>query len=210
MAGSDDALSKGFQLRRLLPYALACAVLVPLAGKAFQIDDALFVTFAERIVRHPFEYPFPRGVLHANPPGQFYLLAAIAAVFGPSERAFHLAVLPLTLAALWGMAALAREFDAGEGWLAAVLLACNACFLVSASTVMPDAEVLGVVLPAIALLWSDARAPSLAKIVVCTSLFAVGWSLRASALAVLLLAAGCQVLLGNRRALLPLVALVAT
>ena len=183
-------------------------MLVPLAGKAFHIDDALFVTLAGHLVRHIFSYPFPPGVLHANPPGQFYVVAAALALFGESERALHLAVLPFTLLALWGMAALARELGV-SGTAAALLLVCNACFLVSASTLMPDVEVLGFVLPAIALLWSDARAPSRGKLAACTLLFAVGWSLRASAFPVLLLAAGAQAVRGNRRALVPLSALVA-
>lgn len=187
------------------PYLLALAVLLPFLGKAFHIDDALFIYVAGYIRAHPFAYPFPPGILHANPPGQFWFVALGTALFGESEPLLHLFGLPLIFAALWGMTKLAEELHA-PGPLSALLVVCNACFVVSASTLMPDAHMLGLLLPALALLWWDAREPSPGKLALATLLFALGWTLRTNGLPVLLLAGAVQLAKKNRRALLPVAA----
>src|SRR5947208_2768907 len=79
----------------------------------------------------------------------------------------------------------------------------------STPTLMPEVHMLALVLPAVAVLWWDARQPSRGKLLAITALFAVGWTLRSSGGAVLALAAACQLARRNLRALLPLAALFA-
>src|SRR5207237_2560406 len=119
----------------------------------------------------------------SNPPGNACLLAAITALTGEREWAIHLLLLPLTLAGLAGTRWLAALLDIRPGWLPPLLVACSGCFLLSATTLMPDATMLGLVVPAVALVWSDERRPHPLKLAAAALLFAVAWSLRFTGLA---------------------------
>ncbi|MFQ5737358.1 MAG: ArnT family glycosyltransferase [Thermodesulfobacteriota bacterium] len=123
------------------------AVLLPFSGKAFNIDDTLFLWTAEQIHRSPFDvYGFSGnwdGVLRAapgiikNPPLASYYLAASAWAVGFGERALHLAFLLPALAVSFGTYALGRRFTSMP--LAAALAAVlSPAFMVSANTVMCD------------------------------------------------------------------------
>src|ERR1700691_6313184 len=97
---------------------LAC--LVPFSGKAFNIDDTLFLYVARQITQHPLDpYGFkvnwfldavPMAHETKNPPIASYYIAAAASLVGWSERALHLAFLLPALAAVLGAYRLAHRF----------------------------------------------------------------------------------------------------
>lgn len=205
---APPAPSPSDRLLAAAPSLVAVAVCLPLLGKAFHIDDANFVNFAQRVLENPLR-PFAQGAVHSNPPGFQYLLALLSLPAGPREWALHLGLLPFTLLALWGVARLAARFGARPPWLAALLVACSPCFLVSATSLMPDVTMLGVLLPAMALLFDDEERPHPLRLAGATALFAVGWTLRFNGLPPLVLAALLSLWRGHRRALVPLLALVA-
>jgi Dolichyl-phosphate-mannose-protein mannosyltransferase len=123
------------------------ACLVPFSGKAFNIDDTLFVYLARQITKHPLD-PFgfkinwfisaiPMAYETRNPPLAGYYSAAAAAFVGWSERALHLAFLLPALAAVWGTYRLAQRFT-DSPLLAAAATLLTPAFLVSANSVMCD------------------------------------------------------------------------
>jgi Dolichyl-phosphate-mannose-protein mannosyltransferase len=124
---------------------LAC--LLPFSGKAFNVDDTLFVYLARQITRHPLD-PFgfkinwyvsaiPMAYETRNPPLAGYYAAAAAVFVGWSERALHFAFLLPALAAVWGTYRLAERFTSSPLLAAATTLLAPA-FLVSANSVMCD------------------------------------------------------------------------
>jgi hypothetical protein len=195
------------KLRDAAPYLLAAAVLLVQSGKAFHIDDATFLALARDARQDPL-HPYQPGA-QSNPPGAPWLLGAITALFGESERALHLALLPLTLVSIYAVGAAARRLGARDGHAAALLFACSGVVLLPASTLMPDVPMVGAVAGAVALLWSDAEERRWWKIAGASALFAVGWTLRISAAPVLVLAAVIQLSKKNWRAMVPLAVLAA-
>ena len=188
------------------PYLVAAAVLLATSNKAFHIDDAVFLSYARGARIHPLQPYLSAGP--SNPPGNVWLLAGLTALFGESERAIHLALLPFALLALAGARWLAALFGVKKAWAVPLLLACSGCFLLSATTLMPDVTMLAFLLPAVALLWSDEGEPRAWKIAAACALFATGWTLRISGVPVLALAALVQLSRHRWRALWPLAALV--
>ena len=195
------------KLRDWAAYLVAAAVLLPQAGKAFHIDDANFLAMARIIQEHPLR-PYG-GASASNPPGAPWLLGALMAVFGDSELALHLLLLPFTFLAIFAMRAAARELGVRDPWAAALLFVCSGCVLLPATTLMPDVPMVAAVMGAAALLWSDAREPRAWKIAAASGLFAVGWTLRISAVPVLALMAVVQLSQRRWRAAIPLFALAA-
>jgi hypothetical protein len=193
------------KLRDWSAYLVAAAVLLPQAGKAFHIDDATFLGLARLAQQHPLR-PYGGGNA-SNPPGAAWLLGAIITVFGDSEMALHLALLPFTFAAILAMRAAARQFGVRDPWAAALLFVCSGCVLLPATTLMPDVPMVAGVVAAAALLWSDAQAPRPWKIAAASALFAVTWTLRISALPVLVLMALVQLSKKKWRAAIPLLVL---
>ena len=185
--------------------AIACALW--LADKPFHIDDANFVRFAREVRAHPLR-PFASGAVHSNPPGFQYVLAGLAWLFGERERSLHLGLLPLTLLAIYSVNRLSTRFGARPAWLPALFCALSPCFLVSAGSLMPDVAMLGLVLPALVLLFDDEARPHPLRLLGATLLFAVAWTPRFNGLPVLLLGAGLSLWRRNLRALLPLGALL--
>jgi hypothetical protein len=193
------------KLRDAAPYLIAAAVLLVQSGKAFHIDDGTFLALARDARKDPL-HPYLPGA-QSNPPGAPWLLGAITALFGDSERALHLALLPLTLLSIYAVGAAARRLGARDGHAAALLFACSGVVLLPASTLMPDVPMVGAVAGAVALLWSDADEPRWWKIAGASALFAIGWTLRISAAPVLVLAALVQLSKRRWRALVPLAVL---
>ena len=126
---------------------LTVACLLPFVGKAFHIDDTVFLRTAQHIQQDPIDFygldTFTSGkrlsmAAHAlNPPLMSYVVALVALVAGWHEVAMHLAMLVPAVAACLGTYCLARRFctrplDAAAG---AVL---TPVFLVSSTTVMCD------------------------------------------------------------------------
>lgn len=134
-------------LRLLLLAGLTVIALLPFTGKAFHIDDPLFVWAGKRIAAAPLDpygfqvnwygYAMPMSDVTKNPPLTSYYIAGVAAVAGWSERALHLAFL---LPAIWvvlGTYLLAERLCV-RPLTAALWTLFTPVFLVSSSTVMSD------------------------------------------------------------------------
>ena len=137
------------------PYLLlAIATLIcllPFVGKAFHVDEPLFIWTAQQIQAAPFDfYGFdvnwygvlePMHVVMKNPPLAAYYAAAVTAVFGFGEIVLHLAFLLPALGVVLGTHRLARRF-CSRPLLAALLVLVSPVFLVSATAVSSDVAML--------------------------------------------------------------------
>jgi hypothetical protein len=135
----------------LLAAGLTFAALLPFLGKAFTIDDPLFLRLAEQIARdplHPYAFeilwsssdpvrPEPAATVLANPPLWGYLLAPVVALTGAPEWAIHLTMACWAAVAAWGMWRLAQAAGVSAPW-ATLLFVTTPCFYVLATTAMPD------------------------------------------------------------------------
>lgn len=121
--------------------------LIPFSGKAFHIDDTLFLFSAKQIVQHPLD-PYGFNVVWnktvermsdvtKNPPLACYYAALVGATAGWSERALHLAFLVPALGLVLGTHRLARRFTRYP-LLASLAALLTPGLLVSASSVMCD------------------------------------------------------------------------
>jgi hypothetical protein len=125
--------------------------LLPFSGKAFHIDDTLFIRAAQQIVKHPLDpYGFEinwDGVLTSmssvtqNPPLSSYYTALLGSLFGWSERALHCGFLAFAIALILGTYRLAQRFTNVPMLAALFTLLCPGV-LVSASSVMCDTMML--------------------------------------------------------------------
>jgi 4-amino-4-deoxy-L-arabinose transferase-like glycosyltransferase len=144
---------------------LAC--LLPFSGKAFNVDDTLFIYVARQIAMHPLDpYGFkvnwfldavPMAHETKNPPLASYYIAAAASFVGWSERALHLAFLLPALAVILGTYRLAQRFT-NSPLLAATATLLTPGFLVSATSVMCDTMMLALWLWAI-IFWIEGLEP---------------------------------------------------
>ena len=135
----------------LLLTALTLICLVPFCGKAFHMDDPLFIWAAQQIAKHPLDpYGFkvlwywtaePMAEVTMNPPLASYYLAGIGKLAGWSEVAMHLAFLLPALAAVLGTYRLAERFTR-NALLAAAATFLAPGFLVSSTNVMCDTAML--------------------------------------------------------------------
>ena len=153
---------------------LTCACLLPFLGKAFHVDDTLFLWAAKHIVQHPGDpYGFsvlwyaramPMSEVMKNPPGTSYYLALVGAWAGWSETVLHFAFMVPAIATILAVYRLGREMSRLPV-LAAVAALTTPGFLVSATSVMCDVSMLALWLWAI-LCWrkgiDDEEAPWLA------------------------------------------------
>src|ERR1700730_11506065 len=101
--GPEEALaSRRRSLAPALVLSLACvACLAPFAGKAFHIDDPLFVWTAQHIREQPRDFygfsvncyfwSMPMSEVTKTPPLACYFLALAGALFGWSEVSLHIA-----------------------------------------------------------------------------------------------------------------------
>ena len=127
------------------------ACLLPFSGKAFHIDDPLFVWTARQIALHPFNpYGFhvlwsmadePMSAITKNPPLAAYYGALVGITAGWSERAWHLGFIVPALAVVVGTYRLAERFTESPLVSAAATLSAPG-FLVSATSVMCDVMML--------------------------------------------------------------------
>ena len=135
----------------LILTGVTLALLAPFAGKAFHMDDPLFV-WAARHIQNDFADPYgfsvnwygkiqPMWHVMKNPPLTSYYIALAAFVVGWSEWALHLAFLIPAIAASLGTFFLAKEFCSRplEATLAAIL---TPVFLISSTTIMCDVMML--------------------------------------------------------------------
>jgi 4-amino-4-deoxy-L-arabinose transferase-like glycosyltransferase len=123
------------------------AALAPFMGKAFHIDEPLFMWMAHQISRYPQDpYGFsvnwystvqPIFLVMENPPLSSYYAALVGRFLGWSEPAMHIGFLLAAIAAIIGTFFLARRLS-DSPLLAALLTLFTPVFLVSATTVMCD------------------------------------------------------------------------
>ena len=135
----------------LILAGLTVLALVPFAGKAFHIDDPLFLWAAQHIRVAPQDpYGFIvnwYGVSNRmsdvtkNPPLTSYYIAAISSMFGSGEWALHLAFLIPAIAVVLGTYLLACRWCA-QPFLATLFTLITPVFLVSSSTIMCDTMML--------------------------------------------------------------------
>jgi len=146
---------------------LTIACLLPFSGRAFHIDDPLFVLAARQITRHPLDpYGFNliwyeslerMADITKNPPLACYYGAAVGQVAGWSERAFHLAFLVPALALVLGTYRLAKHFTRFP-LLAALATVLTPGILVSACSVMCDTMMVALWVWAV-ILWIEGLQP---------------------------------------------------
>src|ERR1051325_10735928 len=145
----------------LLLLALPPAVaLLPFLGKAFTMDDPLFLWAAQHIVESPGDpYGFnlnwygrtqPMSFVMQNPPLTSYALALALEIVGWGEGALHFAFAFFAFAAVAGTWSLARGMTE-RPLLAAVLTLAMPFFLVSATNVMSDVPMVACLVWALAL-----------------------------------------------------------
>jgi 4-amino-4-deoxy-L-arabinose transferase-like glycosyltransferase len=143
--------------------AATVACLLPFAGKAFHIDDPLFVWTAQQIVESPLDpYGFtvnwslaeqPMHEVTKNPPLAAYYLALAASLMGWSEVALHLAFLLPAIGVVLGVWQLARRLS-DQPVVAGLIALVSPVFLVSATSVMSDTAMLALWVWAV-VLWID-------------------------------------------------------
>ena len=146
---------------------LTVACLLPFSGRAFHIDDPLFVFAARQITQHPLD-PYGFNVIWyesldrmagvtMNPPLACYYGAAVGRIAGWSERAFHLAFLVPALALILGTCRLARHFTRLP-FLAGLATLLTPGILVSACSVMCDTMMVALWVWAV-ILWIEGLEP---------------------------------------------------
>lgn len=137
----------------LLLSALTVVCLLPFSGRAFHVDDTLFVRAAQQIVQHPLDpYGFkinweavaePMADITKNPPLGSYYAALIATLVGWSERALHCGFMLAAIALVLGTYRLAKNFTRSP-LLAALVTLLTPGVLVSACSVMCDTMMLAI------------------------------------------------------------------
>lgn len=154
------------------------AALLPFSGKAFNIDDPLFVWSAQHIVQHPLD-PFgfqvlwdrtwaPMSTVTMNPPLACYYAALIGWMGGWSERVLHIGFLLPAIAMALGTYALARRLTNLPLFATAAALLTPG-IIVSATSVMCDTLMLAFWLWAI-VFWIKGTAPENLKMYAAASL----------------------------------------
>lgn len=129
---------------------LGVAIFLPFLGKAFHIDDPMFIWTAKRISSHILDFygfsvnwfgqTVPAFQVMQNPPLFSYYLA-IYGLLSWNEALMHLAVMVSILALIWGIYFLADQFGANP--VPAVLISiCSPIFILSGTTVMCDMTML--------------------------------------------------------------------
>ena len=168
-----ETRGRGSNREALFAVLVTVACLLPFIGKAFHIDDPMFLWAAEQIQRDPLDfYGFdvnwegltrPMAEANKNPPLVSFYLAATTALLGWSEVAVHLAMLlPAVLLVLgsYRLAALLCE----RPLEAALLGMLSPLILISSTTVMSDVLMLALWCGGLGLWIQGLERPSLARL----------------------------------------------
>lgn len=131
----------------LLLVALTAVCLLPFAGKAFNMDDPLFIWVAQFIQSNPldpygfnvnwYETVLPMSEVNKNPPLVSYFIAIAGSVFGWNEPALHIVFLLPAMAVVVGTYLIAGYYCANP-ILASLAVLFTPVFLVSSTTIMSD------------------------------------------------------------------------
>jgi len=134
--------------------------LAPFCGKAFHIDDPLFLWAAQHIQSHPADpYGFtvnwygarmPMAEVTKNPPLDCYFIAWAARLVGWSEAGLHLVFLLPALGVILGTYSLARQC-CRHPLIAALTVLVSPVFLLCGTSVMCDIPMLAFWVWAVAL-----------------------------------------------------------
>jgi 4-amino-4-deoxy-L-arabinose transferase-like glycosyltransferase len=137
--------------RLALLVAFTVAALLPFVGKAFCIDDPLFLWAARQIQKDPLDFyggdvnwegvPARMYQVMKNPPLASYYIALATRLTGWSEPALHVAFLLPAIGAILGCWLLARRL-CGRPFFAALLVLTTPAFLVSSTSIMCDTSML--------------------------------------------------------------------
>jgi 4-amino-4-deoxy-L-arabinose transferase-like glycosyltransferase len=151
----------------LLLGLLTLLCLLPFSGKAFHIDDPLFLWAAQQITKHPFNpYGFKvvwyttqmsMAEVTKNPPLGAYFAALVGWMAGWSERAMHVGFLLPAVTLIIGTYHLARRFTQSP-WIAAAATLLTPGFIVSSTSIMCDTMMLALWVVAI-LFWIKGLEP---------------------------------------------------
>jgi 4-amino-4-deoxy-L-arabinose transferase-like glycosyltransferase len=142
----------GKRAARLVVLAAVVALaLLPFTGKAYHVDDPLFIWAGKHIATQPLDpygfpvnwygYTLPMSDVTKNPPLTSYYIAAAAGLAGFGERAMHLAFLLPAIVVILGTYLLAEKLCA-RPLLAALFTLTTPVFLASSTTVMSDTMML--------------------------------------------------------------------
>jgi len=141
-----SAKNKPSKIPALVAVLSALAVGLPFLNKPIHIDDPFVLAVAEQICRDPlrpfsasfnwFHDPDPMFSIATNPPFLSYWMAPVLAIFGPSEIALHLAMLPFLILMALAAVALSRRFAQGSIWPILFIMLSPA--VVVSSNVMRD------------------------------------------------------------------------
>jgi hypothetical protein len=150
---------------RVFAIVLPMVLLLPFLGRAFHMDDSLFMWTARHIMTEPLDfYGFdvnwyglvqPMHEVNMNPPGVAYWLALAGSLLGWSEPALHGAMLLPAAALSLGVCELARRTGA-HTWVAVTALIACPVFLTTAGSVMTDIPMTACYVWAV-VLWHDAH-----------------------------------------------------
>ena len=142
---NETGLDRKAQILLLVTVTAVC--LLPFAGKAFNMDDPLFMWAAKNIRLNPLDpYGFsvnwygtemPMSDVNKNPPLVSYFIAIVGSVFGWTESALHIAFLLPAMAVIVGTYLIARHYCA-HPMLASLVALFTPVFLVSSMTIMSD------------------------------------------------------------------------
>ncbi len=188
---------------------VTCVCLLPFVGKAFSLDDPLFLWAAQNVREHPLD---PCGVavnwvgtwqpcweIAQNPPLTSYYMAGVGALFGFSEIALHLAfILPAVLAVV-GTWKLASEITPSRVVAALAALATPAV-LASSTSVMCDTLMACFYTWSVALWIDGVKTSSGRKLALASLLVAAACLTKYFALSLFPLLAVCTVAITPRRA----------
>jgi hypothetical protein len=124
---------------------------LPFLGKAYHIDDPLFLWSAKQVLSNPIDFygfnvnwygqEIPAYLVNKNPPLTSYYMAAVAYLFGWNELPLHCALLLPAIAFILGAYRLARYFCSSP-LLAASFASITPLFMVSSTTAMCDVMML--------------------------------------------------------------------
>ena len=135
----------------LLLTGITLLCLLPFSGRAFHVDDPLFVWSGQQIAKHPLDpygfnvvwdfYSEPMSEVTKNPPLACYYAAAIGSIAGWSERALHLGFLLPAVVLVLGVYRLSTRFTRSP-LIATMAALLTPAVMVSASSVMCDVMML--------------------------------------------------------------------
>jgi 4-amino-4-deoxy-L-arabinose transferase-like glycosyltransferase len=134
----------------IIPVVATVIFLLPFVGKAFHLDDPMFIWAAKQILKHPADFrgftvnwygtEMPASSVEHNPPLFSYYIAPFGWLSGWNEIALHAACLVPAVAAALGTYYLAREFylQPISAVVASLATLLTPAFLVTGTTVMSD------------------------------------------------------------------------